>query len=160
MARPTKAVELRTGHVTKEELKNRKEAEEKLKGNDDKLEPSKYLTAKQKKIFNFIVNEMSVSGIVGNLDVYVLNNCAIAIDRLNTLEEEANKNPALIYDDKFLKARKEYTSTFNKSCQELCLSPASRAKMGNMTVQKQQTNNDPVLNALKAIKKAGGNTQC
>lgn len=152
MARPTKSINVTTGHFTKEQIEARKEAEEKLKGNNDKVLPFDYLSREQKKIFKYLVKEMESSGVIGNLDVYVLNSAAICIDRLNNLEDQANKDPQLIFNNEFLKARKEYTNSFNKACSELCLSPTSRAKIGSLTTQNNVKKDDPLLIALSKIK--------
>lgn len=150
--RPAKAINASSGAHTKEELKLRQETEDKLRGKTDSIQPFDYLSDDQKNIFNFLVKEMEASNILGNLDVYVLNNAAIAIDRLKTLEHQANIEPSVIFDKNFLSARKAYTDTFNKSCDSLCLSPTARAKIGSLTVQKTKADADPLIIALKKIK--------
>lgn len=150
--RPPKSINTKTGSMTKEEIHARTEIETKLKGDDNNVKPFDYLSKDQKRIFRYLIKEMEASGIIGNLDVYVLNNAAIAIDRLNKLEAQANEDASVMFDDKFLKCRKEYTNTFNKSCAELCLSPTSRAKIGSLNFQKKQNDDDPLLKALQALK--------
>ena len=150
--RPAKSINVSTGSRTKKEIEERKKIEESLRGATNNIKPFDYLSNNQKVIFNYLITEMEASGILGNLDVYLLNNAAIAIDRLKTLEAQANKDPTVILDDKFLKARKEYNATFNKCCDSLCLSPTARAKMGSIKVQKSNEDTDPLLKALKKIK--------
>lgn len=150
--RPAKSINASSGARTKEEVKLRQETESKLRGNINNIQPFDYLTDDQKAIFNFLVTEMEASEILGNLDVYVLNNACIAIDRLKTLEHQANIEPSVIFDKNFLSARKAYTDTFNKSCDNLCLSPTARAKIGSLTVQKSKADADPLIKALNKIK--------
>ncbi|OOM72507.1 hypothetical protein CLPUN_47000 [Clostridium puniceum] len=64
-------------HLTHEERKARQEQENKLKGKADKLKPPTYLNSHQKKIFKYIVSELESSGILGNLDIYILTTARI-----------------------------------------------------------------------------------
>lgn len=150
--RPAKSINASTGARTKKEIELRKETENKLRGSADKIQPFDYLSDDQKAIFNYLVAEMEASDILGNLDIYLLNNACVAINRLQMLEQQANDEPSLIFDKSFLSARKSYTDTFNKSCDSLCLSPTARAKIGSMTVQKAKSESDPLLQALKKMK--------
>lgn len=91
MARPTKSVNTMSKNLAKEEKQLRQEVEEKLKGAADKISPPKHLNTRQKKIFKYIVTELKASGILGNLDTYILGACAIAIDRINEIEKLINE---------------------------------------------------------------------
>ena len=73
MARPCKPIETQSRHNTKEEIEARKKQEEKLKGLADKIKPPGYLNKEQKKIFKYIVDQLKASGILSNLDIYVLS---------------------------------------------------------------------------------------
>lgn len=123
--------------------------EDKLKGGLDKLEPSNRLNANQKKIFNYIVSELKPSKILGNLDSYMLEMGAIAIDRLQSIEKEINRDFDLIYNKELMAAKAKYTHDFLKFCQESCLSPQSRAKMGIIAANQKQEESDPLLALLK-----------
>jgi P27 family predicted phage terminase small subunit len=150
MSRPSKSARvLHPKSQTKDEINTRIETEDKLKGNSDKLEPSSRLNANQKKIFKYIVAEMKASKILGNLDTYMLEMGAIAIDRLQNIEREVNRDFALIYNKELMNAKAKYTSDFLKFCNEACLSPQSRAKMGIISANKQQEEKDPLLKVLK-----------
>jgi len=133
-------------HLTKTEMEAKLGTEEKLKGKSDKLKPPKYLTPTQKKTFKFIVKELEGAGILGNLDVYVLSECCIALDRMQEIESKINQEPELIISDKLLQAKDRYTKSFFRCCNELCLSPQSRAKMGNLNLQAKEEN--PLIKAL------------
>ncbi len=154
MSRPSKSTVLTSKHLTKEEAFAKKEIEAKLKGNSDKILPPKTLTKSQKKIFNHIVNELKASGILGNLDVYVLSTISIAIDRMNWIEAEINENAYKIYDVDLMRAKEKYTKDFYRCCNELSLSPQSRAKISNINIKAKKDKDDPLLIALKGGKRA------
>lgn len=149
MARPCKSVKVMSKNLTKEEKEVRIEVEEKLRGGADKINPPKYLDNNQKKIFRKIVSLLKESGILGNLDVYILTQTAIAIDRLQTIEERINKDPEELFDKDVMAAKEKYTKDFFRCCNELSLSPQSRAKLGNIILQTKQQKEDPLLQVLR-----------
>lgn len=59
----------RSNHLTKDEIKNRQNHEEKMRGFTDKVKPPSYLTAAQKKEFEQIADELIRLEIFSNLDV-------------------------------------------------------------------------------------------
>ena len=127
-----------------EELKNRIDNETKLKGESDKLKPPSYLTAPQKKIFRYILTNLESSGILGNLDIYVLTECSICIDRMQTIEKKINESDLL--DPALVAVKEKYTKAFFRYCNELSLSPQSRAKLANINTQAKEEN--PLIKAL------------
>ena len=149
MARPSKSVKVMSKNLTKEERELRLEIEEKLKGGADNISPPTYLNASQKKIFNYIIEQLQDSGILGNLDIYILSQAAISIDRLQKIEKMINKDINRIYDKDLLKAKSEYTKDFFRCCNELSLSPQSRAKLGNINLQAEQERQDLLLQVLE-----------
>ncbi len=150
MPRPSKSARvLHPKSQTKAEINARIETEDKLKGDSEKLEASSRLNANQKKIFNYIVAELKPSKILGNLDGYMLEMGAIAIDRLQTIEKEINRDFDNIYNKELMSAKAKYTSDFLKFCQEACLSPQSRAKMGIIASNKKEEDMDPLLKVLR-----------
>ncbi|WP_077369700.1 phage terminase small subunit P27 family [Anaerosalibacter sp. Marseille-P3206] len=152
MARPCKSVNVISKNLTKEEKEIRLKAEEKLKGGADKISPPKHLTKEQKKIFRSIVKELKESGILGNLDVYILSTCAVALDRIRTIEIMINENPKLISDTDLRLALDKYTKDFFRCCNELSLSPQSRAKFANINMQAKEEKEDPLLRVLRGDK--------
>lgn len=149
MARPCKPVDLQTCHLTKEEMELRQEAEAKLKGGNDKIKPPKHLSKDQKKIFNYIVKEMETSGVLNNLDIYILTTCVICIDRMQKIDEMINNNINLLTDRKLLGTYKDSQSSFFRSCNELGISPASRSKLANLNLQAQVEADDELLKILR-----------
>lgn len=150
MSRPSKSARvLHPKSQTKDEINTRIETEDKLKGDCERLEPSDRLNANQKKIFKYIVAELRPSKILGNLDTYMLEVGAIAIDRLQNIEKEINRDFSMIYNKELMAAKSKYTHDFLKFVQEACLSPQSRAKMGIMAANKKMEEQDPLLKVLK-----------
>lgn len=154
MARPSKSVKTMSKNLTKEEKMIRAETEERLRGGTDKISPPKHLNARQKKIFKYIVKELEPSQILGNLDIYILAQAAIAIDRLQEIEKMINEDTTRMFDKEVLAAKDKYTKDFFRCCNELSLSPQSRAKLGNINLQVKQQQEDPLLKVLAGGKDA------
>lgn len=153
MARPSKPAQLLTScSQTKEEIRIRKEQENRLKGGENRINPPTYLSKEQKKIFRNIVSELKTSGILGNLDVYILAQCCIAIDRLQTIEAEINADSSLLRDTKLISSKEKYAKDFYRCCNELSLSPQARAKMANINLQQKQEQEDPLFQVLRGGK--------
>ena len=149
MARPSKPISVQSRHNTKEEIEKRKEQEERLKGLADKINPPKHLTKNQKKIFKFIVDQLKASGILSNLDIFMLTTCAIAVDRINGIEEMINKKPMLLKDKDLMSSKDKYSKDFFRCSNELSLSPQARAKIAGLKLQAKEKEDDPVIKALK-----------
>lgn len=66
-----------------------------------------------------------------------MTECVTAIDRNTELERQANEDPSLIYSKEFLSAKEKYTKIFFRCCNELSLSPQSRAKIAGLAAAKQ-----------------------
>lgn len=154
MGRPSKSVKIQADGYSKDRIEAKLQAEETLRGTADQLKPSAHLDASQKKIFYKIVNELKNSEILGNLDVYILDTCAIAIDRLQEIELLINRDINNLVNKSLMSAKDKYTKDFFKCCTELCLSPQSRAKIGNINIQQTEEENDPLLQLLKGGKNA------
>lgn len=150
LARPSKSIESQSRHNTKAEIKLRKENEEKLKGLADKIDkPPSYLSKEQKKIYKFIIEQLLETGILTNLDVFVLSTCSIAADRLQTIETIINKNIGSLVNKDLMSAKDKYTKDLYRCCSELSLSPQSRAKLGNLALDNKDKKEDPLLKALQ-----------
>lgn len=135
MARPAKSVKAKTGTITKEDEAQRLEIEDKLRGKNDKLVPPLYLTESQMAIFNYIMEELQEADILGNLDLFILAQTAIAVDRIQELDRKANDKKELLFENSFRMARAEASKEYFRCCNELCLSPQSRAKLSIVKVK-------------------------
>lgn len=147
MARPSKSVSVISKNLTAEEKAAREKAEGKLKGNANKIKAPEYLSDEQKKIFKTIVKELASSDILGNLDIYILAQTAISIDRIQFIEKSINDDSELLSATSFMSSKDKYTKDFFRCCNELCLSPQSRAKLANLNVQSKE--DDPLKKALQ-----------
>jgi len=146
MARPAKAIETQSRNNSKAEIEMRKNVEQKLKSGIDKIIPPKYLSKKQVKIFKYIVKELKASDILGNLDIYVLTTCCIAIDRLEQIETEINNDFSLLSNSSFMASKDKYTN-------ELSLSPQARSKIGSLTLKSEKERQDPLIQILNGSKR-------
>ena len=150
MARPCKSIEGQSRHNSKEDIEKRKETENKLRGLADKIEfPPDYLTEEQKLIYKEIFNELKASQILSNLDIYILSSCSIAIDRLQYIEQIINKNPRALMNKDLMSAKDKYNKDFYRCCNELSLSPQSRAKFGSLSLKAKEKEEDPLIKAFK-----------
>lgn len=144
-----KPIELVAGHRTKEEIESRKENQERLKGDSSRIIPTQRLNENAERIFYSIKDEMKNSGVLSNLDSYILTQLSGAIDKLEYLDSALEKKPALIFNKDFKSSKKLYFDIFTKCCNELSMSPASRAKLANINSMADAEKEDPILKALK-----------
>ena len=134
---------------TKSDIKKRKSVQNSLKGDNSCIVPPYKLSDNQLNIFNKIRDVYDNVGLIGELDIYTLAEGAVVIDRLQQLEMMINDNPELLTDKDIMAIRKGYTQDYYRLCNELGLSPQSRAKLGSLSLQKDKQNNDILLNILK-----------
>jgi phage terminase small subunit len=152
LVRPSKPINANNKHLTKKEILERSEQENRLKGNSDNVTPSYYLVDRQEEVFNWLVSEMSASGILSNLDSVALSAYSFAIVQFENLNDMANRNPENLFDKQFLQARNQFIQELKRYDTEFCMTPQSRAKMGNATITKKEKEQDPLLKALKVVK--------
>ena len=147
MGRPAKSAKNQNSNLTKQEVDARASTEVELRGDGECIQPAYVLSRRQRAIFNYIVAQYAAIKVLGNLDSYVLTMTAVAIDRVSMLDKDANKDPSLILNPRHGDARKKYMSDFWRGCNELCLSPQSRAKIGIAAAQAAKAK-DPLAEAL------------
>ncbi|EDT75833.1 P27 family phage terminase small subunit [Clostridium butyricum] len=150
MARPCKSAKVLTEcSQTKEEINTRIEKEQLIRGNADNIIPSMELTESQQILFDFIVDELKASEILSNLDKFLLTKAAIAIDRLHYIEKLVNQKPKLLFNKDVMSKKDTYDKDFYRCCNELCLSPQSRAKIANININTKNAEDDAVIKALR-----------
>lgn len=135
-----------TGTYRKDVLESRQNNEELLKGTSSDIEPPEYLTESQRSIFQYIVTSLEASGILGSLDVYILAECSICIDRMQEIERTINEAGSII--PSLVRLKETYTKAFFRYCNELSLSPQSRAKLANINAQTAAADENPLLKIL------------
>lgn len=149
MGRPAKSVKVLAGAIASEDAAVRSSVEDKLRGEAVKPDPPEGLTPEQREIFQFIVDGLAAGEILGELDVFVLESTAIAVDRLRTINGMIDQNQELLLSTALQNNRAKYQSDLWRGCSELCLSPQARAKLGGMAAQKAKETKDPLLEVLR-----------
>lgn len=152
MSRPCKVISSQSRHNTKAEIEERKQAEESLKGKNDKIKPAPKilkLNDEQIIIYNYIVDELVDTDILNNLDIFVLGACAEAVEGLINIRTIINKNPAAKFNNKIIRAKDTHSKDFYRCMNELSLSPQSRAKLGSLALANKEKREDPLLKALQ-----------
>ena len=149
MARPAKSASVSRRKIGKGEKEARQNVEDSIRGEAVRPEPPEDLTEDQKKIFQFIVDGLEAGKILGKLDVFVLESTAVAIDRLRTINRMIDNEPGLLLHTATQNSRAKYQADLWRGCNELCLSPQARAKLGSLAAQKAKEQRDPLMDALK-----------
>ena len=134
MSRPAKATGARVRHDTNADNRKRGDIESSLRGSDSLPKPPKFLSQPQRKIFRRITRELGPSGVLSGLDDYIISTFAVAVDRLEAIERQMNEDPELIGSERLTRAQNKYVKDFYRCCNELCLSPQSRAKYSSARV--------------------------
>lgn len=147
--RPAKAAAVSSGKIGKERKSARAAAESALRGASDRLSPPAWLNDRQCEIFRYVVNETQAGGLLGNVDVFVLTQFAVAVERLEHIERAVNADTALLCDKELMAAKTKYTDDLKTGLRELSLSPQARAKLGGMAAAQKQKEADPVLTLLQ-----------
>ena len=140
-----KAVSLVQGNLTEKEIVARKEAEQKLKGKNDKLVAPTHLNKVQKKLFDDVVEELKVADILGNIDTHLVGEFVVAIDRLRAIEAMINDDIELLKDKNLMSSKSKYSQIFFRCCNELSISVSGRAKLAQMNIKKAEDEEDPIL---------------
>ena len=130
--RRSKPVDQVLGHRSKAEKEARKEAEEKLKTNDNLVNrvPT-WLNDEAKKIYKFLIEQFKETGILCNLDKETVAICADAMYRMREAQAMIDEQ-GLIVDGKenpCIRIYEKYEKIYAKMISELGLSPSARSKM-------------------------------
>ena len=149
MARPAKSVKVKTGVIASDEAAARVAVEDKVRGAAVSPEPPEGLTVEQREIFQFIVDGLTAGEILGRLDVFVLESTAVASDRRRSSNRMIDADPRLLLSTALQNSRAKYQRDLWRGCNELCLSPQARAKLGGLAAQKAREKKDPLLEALQ-----------
>lgn len=147
-------------HLTNDEIDKRKKHEEKMRGPTNKVEPPSYLTAKQKKEFVEIAEELMALEIFSNLDVDALARYLDSkhqylqlirdmkkIKPTTTVELDSGKKMTIANGDypMLLRAKNTLFTECRQAASDLGLTISSRLKL----VIPQPQNNQPKSEAQK-----------
>ena len=147
--RPAKSVKVQSGVLSEADAARRREIEEKVRGSADKLQkPPAYLTKRQKAVWKWIVKELDAAAILSNLDAPLLELASIALDRIRMYDDMIREAPEGKIDSKLIRDRNVIVQEWLRYCNELCLSPQSRAKLGTISVTTMRESTDPIKAAL------------
>lgn len=150
MPRPVKPISASTQKISKQERKEREEAEKKINGNvkKDKIKKAPAsLTKEGKKIYKELLGNLIESGIdLNNLDMNLLEATAQAIDTMRKAqailnEDILNKQANNIYFKAF--------NVFKQGMSELGLSPSARARLSMIQAQNKSEEDDILLKILR-----------
>ena len=113
------------------------------------------MTKEQKKAFKFIVDALRQAKVLSRLDAQTITQASVAIDMLTISNKEVAQNPMLSVDKDFVGTQEKLVRTYLKLCDELCLSPQSRAKLGVLVANQKKEETDPLLNVLQGGEASG-----
>lgn len=138
-------------HHTKQEKAVRLAVEETLKGKALPKKPPTELTTAQGEIYSWLYEQLAPAKILSKLDLVTMKNACIIIDRLQIIDADIEKtieDSDLTLFAKLSSLRNTYFNQYLKVCNELCLSPSARAKMGTLAVSQLKEQEDPLVKAL------------
>ena len=158
--KPIALIDLDTAKISKEELENRKQAEELLKGSNDRVEViPDWLCDLGKKEYTNLVNDLKSSDILTNVDIPIVAIVADAIAKMHQLNEVlkiegmfitklSDRGSENVVEHPATKLYKQYNAIYKQYLAELGLSPSSRAKLGVVNQQAREEEQDPLLKIL------------
>lgn len=129
--------------MSKEEKEARQQAEDKLKGNDDRVYSSPPgMNPKVAQVYLTIVEELKHAKVLNNLDVDLISITADSIYRLAVARAKLDEHGEVIEDSNgklfkspWVQITKDYQAIFHAGVRELGLSPSSRAKLAMYHVE-------------------------
>lgn len=143
MGKAPKPIALQSRKISKEEREKRQEAEDKLKGNDDKVyQPPLGMNPIVADIYLAIVEELKHTKVLNNLDIDLISITADSIYRLANGRKNLDEQGEVISDyngkifkNPWVQITKDYQAIFHAGVRELGLSPSSRAKLAMYQVE-------------------------
>lgn len=148
--RPPKPISIQTAKISKEEFESRKEEEDKLKGDSDKVyTPPKGLKKAVKDIYIRIVEELKHADVIDNKDIDIIEITADAIYHIRDSRKHIMKEGKVLkdsngkmYKSPYVQVLKDYFGIFHSGCIQLGLSPSSRSKLALMATQAKEEEED------------------
>ncbi len=144
MARQARTTSGTKKHLTKAEKSKRQEIEN-IITEDIPNEPPADLTEPRREIYKFIVSTLNDSGIIKKLDLEVIKQACITIDRLHTIDQLIDTEG--LTNKNLLTAKNQLFTQFLKIADLLMMSPQSRAKLGAVNVRSKEK--DPLIELLE-----------
>lgn len=165
MARARKPASLKAGKSeTKEQLLVREEIEQQLLGSDDKVNiVPEHLDPLAQVYYEYLVNELEISGLLSNLDIPVLEQTADALSKIRQCDEDLNAKGLVIsktdryghendVENPHVKIKMAYLNQFRSLANQLGLSPSSRAALASKKIEAKEEAEDPLLQIIQGGK--------
>lgn len=162
MSRARKPASLKKGKSeSREQLKKREEIEKKLMGNTNDIKNiPDYLTDEEKVYYEWLINEIEISGILTNLDIPLVEQTANCLHIMRQCDDHIRQNGILVtkvdrygnMEDKenpSIKVKLNYQTKYAALCNQLGLSPAARSALAGRQLEAKQEAEDPLLKALR-----------
>lgn len=165
MARPKKPASESTGHTySKAQLKERMEAEKKLKGSDDKIMDVPSIISMNKiaiEFYHIIIAMLHDTDILSNLDRHSIailaDNLAKLRDANQRMQDEGmtitqiTKSGEKEVVNPIYQVWKDTQNNIAKLATQFGLTPSSRASLSDMALQQRKDDEDPLIQALSNI---------
>lgn len=162
MGRTKKPASLKKGKSeNKTQLAAREAIEKQLMGNSDNVKSiPEYLTEEEAVYYKWLSEEIEITGVLTNLDKPLLEQTANCLWVMHKCDEHIRTNGVLITKiDKFglceekenpsIKIKLSYQAKYAHLCNQLGLSPASRASIAGKKIEANDNANNPLLAILK-----------
>lgn len=165
MARPRKPASLKQGKSeTQEQLQIREQIEQQLLGSTDKVAiVPEHLDELGQVYYEYLVNELEISGLLSNLDIPVLEQTADSLSKIRECDENLNAQGLVItrtdryghqnsVENPYVKIKMAYLNQFRALANQLGLSPSSRAALAGKKIEEKEKQEDPLLQILSGGK--------
>jgi P27 family predicted phage terminase small subunit len=147
-----KPAEFRTGHTSNEEIKKRKDTENKLKGNKKiSAQPPVDLSDNGKRIYKEII-KLLPKGFLSSADTYTVRIVAESLDCMKISSSVIHKKGLFTDDGKeneASKAYERYSKIYDKFSAKIGLSPKDRAAIASIIVADRENKDDELLKVLR-----------
>ena len=155
MARPAKSIYATSKNLTKDEFENRKAVEDNLRGDVSLIAvPPDNLSNTAKETYTYLYDLLKNTKIIGVLDrdLMIKTSNVISLDRELHIEMNRAKSKGdMELWLSIIRAIKSNNKDFFRCCNELCLSPQSRAKLSIATSNLEQEEIDPIDLAMSML---------
>lgn len=159
--RPSRPAKLHKGNTySKSDLTKMAKIEDDIKGDTDLVyQVPDHLDDLAQEYFSFIVSELEISDLLGNLDVPLIEQTSDCLSKMRQCDEIINQEGVLIVElDRYgnetrkehptVATKQRYLNQFQKLSTQLGMSPSSRAQLAAMVVDKKEEEGNPIVQLL------------
>lgn len=167
MARPRKSTASLQGTLTKEQMEERVELENRLKGNADNLIPPDFIHLDEIALtkFNELVEQLTEVDVIANVDTdllavyadswskYIKATKMLAMQSM--VEEQENKLGAVTkVQNPYIKIQQSYSQQLIKLASLFGLSPVDRSKIAHLNPSDKNEKEDPLMTLLSGLNRS------